>query len=97
MAKFLKRKTNKHKFLYYYLNIILMNPKINISNLEGCWVSFYYILHSSSFYLFLGKILNIRKKISPLNTSIEIGTRISKEKIKIRLPYNFKYTIIKSE
>ena len=97
MAKFLKLKTNKHKLIYYYLNLVLMNAKTDISKLEGSWVSFYYILHSNSFYLFLGKILNIRKKLSPLNTSIEIGTRISKEKITIRLPYNFKYTLIKSE
>lgn len=97
MTKCLKLKSTKYKIIYYYLNLMLMNHKIDISKLEGCWVSFYYILHSSSFYLFLGKILKIRKKFSPLNTSVLIGTRISKEKIEIRLPYNFKYSIIKSE
>lgn len=96
MIRLFKLKNSFYKIIYQNICKMLHEKQIDSERkMEGLWVTFLYVVQKSCFYSFVGKIIKVKKGTSPLNKTITVNTRISKEKITIILPSEYQYTLIK--
>ena len=94
MKNIYRNRYTRYNIYYNMITNLYCNQINQINKVPGNWVNFNIPIYENCSLFFSGKLIKRSHKHSNLNQSITIISRISKEKVQIKLTLQYKYIIV---